>query len=149
MRKGCLWAIIGFIALVVLIVVIVVITVAVSSSDESGPPSPSAGSSDSNESTTAATPLPQLSAQQLLAEREANATRFDDTRKGTWVTVSGRIENIDRSVVYLEGDGFLQNVGLRDLPRDKQIPLNVGQDFSATCKVGNYFLGTIYMNSCQ
>ena len=89
-----------------------------------------------------------MSAQALLAEREANATRFDDTFKGKWVTVSGQIEKIDGGKVYLRGDGFLSDVVLEDLSADKQIPLNVGEEFSATCKVGNYILGTIFLNSC-
>ena len=90
-----------------------------------------------------------MSAQALLAEREANATRFDATFKGKWVTVSGQIEKIDGGKVYLRGDGFLSDVVLEDLSADKQIPLNVGEEFSATCKVGNYILGTIFLNSCQ
>ena len=90
-----------------------------------------------------------MSAQALLAEREANATRFDATFKGKWVTVSGQIEKIDGGKVYLRGDGFLSDVVLEDLSADKQIPLNVDEEFSATCKVGNYILGTIFMDSCQ
>ena len=95
------------------------------------------------------TPPPRITAVQLLNEREANATRFDATFRGNWVTVSGEIENIDNSIVYLKGDGFLSSVNLRDLPKEDQIPLNVGQEYSATCKVGDYILGSMSMNSCR
>ena len=78
-------------------------------------------------------------------------TLLDSTlrSRGKWVTVSGQIEKIDGGKVYLRGDGFLSDVVLEDLSADKQIPLNVGEEFSATCKVGNYILGTIFLNSCQ
>ena len=134
MKKGCLWVIVGGVVLVVLIGILAAIF---------------GGDSGSNESAGPPISPPQLSAQQLLAEREANATRFDATRKDTWVTVSGQIDNIDGGKVYLRGDGFLSNVALEDIPKDEQVPLNVGQEFSATCKVGNYILGTIFLNSCQ
>ena len=137
MKKGCLWVIVGGVVLVVLIGILAAIFGGDSGSNESAGP------------TAPATPPPQMSAQALLAEREANATRFDATFKGKWVTVSGQIEKIDRSKVYLRGDGFLSDVALQDLSVDKQIPLTVGEEFSATCKVGNYILGTILLNSCQ
>ena len=95
------------------------------------------------------TPPPRMSARQLLEERGANATRFDATLKGKWVTVFGQIENIDNSIVYLKGDGFLSSVHLRHIPKEDQIPLNVGQEYSATCKVGDYVLGSMDMNSCR
>ena len=134
MMKGCLLIIVGGIVLVVLIGILAAILGGESGSKESAGPPPSP---------------PKLSAQQLLAEREANATRFDATRKGKWITVSGQIENIDGGNVYLRGDGFLSNVALKDIPKEEQVPLNVGQEYSAACKVGNYILGTIFMNSCQ
>ena len=137
MKKGCLWFIVGGVVLVVLIGILAAIFGGDSGSNESAGP------------TAPATPPPQMSAQALLAEREANATRFDATFKGKWVTVSGQIEKIDGGKVYLRGDGFLSDVALEDLSADKQIPLNVGEEFSATCKVGNYILGTIFLNSCQ
>ena len=118
------------------------------SNESAGPTAPATPPPESAGPTAPATPPPQMSAQALLAEREANATRFDDTFKGKWVTVSGQIEKIDGGKVYLRGDGFLSDVVLEDLSADKQIPLNVGEEFSATCKVGNYILGTIFLNSC-
>ena len=138
MKKGCLWFIVGVVVLVVLIGILAAIFGGDSGSNESAGPT-----------ATATPPPPQMSAQALLAEREANATRFDATFKGKWVTVSGQIEKIDGGKVYLRGDGFLSDVVLEDLSADKQIPLNVGEEFSATCKVGNYILGTIFLNSCQ
>ena len=134
MRKGCLWIIVGGLGLFILIGILAAII---------------GGESDSTESDGPPASPPHVSPQQLLAEREANATRFDATRKDTWVTISGQIENIDGGKVYLRGEGFLSNVALKDIPDEKQIPLNVGQEFSATCKVGNYILGTIFMDSCQ
>ena len=47
-------------------------------------------------STNPPTPAPLVSARTLLDEREANATRFDDQRKGTYVQVQGRVVNIDQ-----------------------------------------------------
>ncbi len=85
----------------------------------------------------------------ILREREANATRFDAERKGKWVTVTGRVDGIDSGTVRLGGDGFLSGVWLKGLPDEAQIPLNPGDQFTATCKVGNYVLGTIVMDDCR
>ena len=149
MKKGCLWFIVGVVVLVVLIGILAAIFGGDSGSNESAGPTALATPPPTATLAPTATPPPQMSAQALLAEREANATRFDATFKGKWVTVSGQIEKIDGGKVYLRGDGFLSDVVLEDLSADKQIPLNVGEEFSATCKVGNYILGTIFLNSCQ
>ena len=102
--------------------------------------------------TTTPTPEPEapsLTAHELIAEREANATRFDVERKGKWVRVSGTVDRIENGKVYLLGDGFLSDVVLQDLSQETQISLNIGDQFSATCKVGNYILGSIFMEDCQ
>ena len=122
--------------------------------EESGSPSTTTDASISTATPTSvvepwASSAPRLTAKQLLAEREANATRFDATRKDKWVRVSGRVERIDDRNVYLLGDGFLSDVVLEDLSQEVQTALNVGQDFSAACKVGNYILGSIFMYDCQ
>ena len=132
MRKVCIWVL----AIIGLLVVAGVVGGLLTSDGEDQLDQPPASA-------------PRLTAQELLAEREANATRFDAQRKGQWVRVSGRIERIDEGNVYLRGDGFLSNVVLEDLSRETQIPLNTGEDFSAACKVGNYILGSIFMEDCQ
>ena len=121
--------------------------------EESGSPSTTTDASISTATPTSVmapwASAPRLTAKQLLDEREANATRFDTTRKDKWVRVSGSVERIDNGKVYLLGDGFLSNVVLEDLSQDVQIALNIGQDSSAACKVGDYILGSIYMYDCQ
>ena len=133
MGKVCIGIIGGGIALIVLLIIVIAIV----------------GSSDSTTSDGPTTPPPKLTAQELLAEREANATRFDANRKGQWIAVTGNIERIDDGNVYLRGDGFISDVVLEDLSQEEQIPLNIGQDFSAVCVVGNYIIGSIYMNDCR
>ena len=132
MRKVCIWVL----AIIGLLVVAGVVIGLLTPGGEDQPDQPPASA-------------PSVTAQQLIAEREANATRFDAERKGKWVRVSGRIERIDDGNVYLRGDGFLSNVVLEDLSEETQITLNTGQDFSAACKVGNYILGSIFMDDCQ
>ena len=132
MRKVCIWVL----AIIGLLVVAGVVIGLLTPDGEDQPDQPPASA-------------PSVTAQQLIAEREANATRFDAERKGKWVRVSGRIERIDDGNVYLRGDGFLSNVVLEDLSEETQITLNTGQDFSAACKVGNYILGSIFMDDCQ
>ncbi len=144
MRKACIWIFGGGIVLIILLGILGAIVGDESATDELATPPPSATPAPT------ATPPPQISAKALLAEREANATRFDATFKGKWVTVSGQIEKIDDGRVYLRGDAWgLSNVALGDLSEEKQIPLNAGEHFSATCKVGDYIIGNIFMNSCQ
>ena len=99
--------------------------------------------------TATPTPAPRVSVKALFAEREANANRFDDERKGKWVTVYGKIERIESGKVNLEGDGFLSSAVLEDLSDDEIIPLNRGSTFAATCKVGSYVLGIMYFSDCK
>ena len=132
MRKVCLWVLAAIGLLVVVGIVIGLLT----SGGEDQPDQPPASA-------------PSVTAQQLLAEREANATRFDAERKGKWVRVSGTVDRIDNGKVYLLGDGFLETAALEDLSQETQVSLNVGDQFSATCKVGDYIIGSIFMEDCQ
>ena len=104
-----------------------------------------------------ATQPPSITAPELYAEREANATRFDQQRKGKWLRVSGIVTSIDNGVVSLASDEesfavvgiAFATVDLKDLPNSRQVATNKGERFSATCKVGNYILGTIFMDDCK
>ena len=49
-------------------------------------------------------PPPSITAEKLYAERDANATRFDQTYKGQWVTVTGLVGEIDGGEVRLVTD---------------------------------------------
>ena len=105
------------------------------------------------------TPAPLVSAQMLWDEREANATRFDDQRKGAVVRVQGRIVKIDNNQVSLgidpTGMGLgidewgLSSVVLKGLSREQQASLDKGMTMTATCKVGDFILGSMMMEDCR
>ena len=104
------------------------------------------------------TPPPAVSAVDLYAEREANATRFDMDRKGNWVTVTGLVAGVEDGKIKLVtdlagfdvmGDVFLEYIALEHLPETVQASVNKGQQFTATCEVGNYILGTMYLKDCR
>ena len=95
-----------------------------------------------------AIPVEEVTATQLIQERDDNAARFDMQRKGKWVTVTGTVDRIDNGNIYLDGGTFLSDVSLDDLPRDVQASVDKGSEFTATCKVGNYILGTMNMERC-
>ena len=113
----------------------------------------SGGSSGPGPSQSGPTPTPEpvvvVAAETLHAEREANATRFDDKYKGTWVQVSGIVEGVDSGDVTLAGGSLLENVVLQDLPRDVQGSVDKGQRFEAVCRMGNFILFSIYMEDCR
>ena len=103
-------------------------------------------------------PPPSITAIQLYEEREANATRFDLNYKGTWVRVTGTVGRIDSGEVHLVvdmesyrvlGEIFLEYIALHDLPKEDQARANRGQDFTATCKVSSYILGTMNLRDCK
>ena len=101
-------------------------------------------------------PPAQVTAVDLYQEREANATRFDDNRKGTRVTVTGTVGEIDDGDVRLVVDeeaweyGWVLNyIALQDLPRERQVAANRGETFTATCEVGDYVFGTMYLKDCS
>ena len=94
-------------------------------------------------------PMPSVTAQQLHDEREANATRYDAKYKGNWVRISGQVTKIDGGDVFLGADGFLNDVRLQDLSQEEQIALDKGDTVTATCRVGNYILGSIFLEGCE
>ncbi|MDE0376596.1 MAG: hypothetical protein OXK16_11650 [bacterium] len=89
----------------------------------------------------------RLSAEALFEEREANATRFDAEYKGKRVTVYGTIDRIDNGKVYLEVS-WLSDVVLDDLTDEEMIPLNAGDQFTATCVVGNFVMAQMFLDDC-
>ena len=103
-------------------------------------------------------PPPAVTAVELYQEREDNATRFDLNRKGKWVTITGTVGEVDdgdiRLVVDEEsyrvlGSIFIEYIALRDLPDEVQASVDKGQKFTATCKVGEYVLGTMRLEDCS
>ncbi len=99
--------------------------------------------------TATPTPIPRVSAQTLFNERDSNAVRFDAQRKDKWITVYGRIERIESESVYLRVDGLMDSMRLNDLSEAEIIRLDKGQRFEATCVVGLYVLGTMFLNDCR
>ena len=95
------------------------------------------------------TPQPPITAVDLYKAREANATRFDARFKSKTIRVIGRVGRIDNGVVDLAVDAFLGSVALDDLSQSAQMSLNRGEIVTATCKVGNYILGTIFLRDCK
>ena len=146
------------------VVGLVIIGIIVSSArDEGEPPSPTTALESVQqpvatfvpEPTTP--PPPSITAEKLYAEREANATRFDQTYKGQWVTVTGLVGEIDggqvRLVTDMESyrllDLMFNYIALKDLQKEVQISVDKGQSITATCKVGNYILGTMFLEDCE
>ena len=133
-------------ALVVLIVIIVIGVVVGDGGEEDAPQVTKAGPTSTSE------PVISISANELYAEREANATRYDDTYKGKWIIVTGTVREIDGGDVRLlvQGDDFgIFSVDLQDVPRSEQVQLNKGDQIAARCRVGDYIIGTIYLKSCK
>ena len=78
--------------------------------------------------------------------------------KDKWMIVSGIVGEIDNGEVRLVVDQesydlldglFFEYVALKDLPQSAQASANKGQTFTATCKVGNFILGTMYLEDCK
>ena len=122
----------GAIAFAVFFVVIVVLAVTSSPADE-----------DPTAAPVPPTPPPSISAVDLYAEREANATRFDMERKGNWVTVTGMVGRVESGDVWLVtdleafdilGDVFLDHIALQDLPDSVQASVNKGDQFTAPAR---------------
>ena len=92
-----------------------------------------------------------ITAEQLYQEREDNATRYDLNYKGKWVTITGIVRKIEGGKVQLVVDGelFLDYIALNDLSPEEQARAEKGQEFTATCRVGDYFLGTINLDKCR
>ena len=60
-----------------------------------------------------------IDAKTLIEEREANATRYDMTYRGKWVTISGTVDKVDDGAVYVRPTGVFSDINLialHDLP---------------------------------
>ena len=117
-----------------------------SGSDEDTPESPPTATPLP---TFTATPVPRLTTQALLRERETNAVRFDAQRKDKWIEIVGVIESIESGDVHLRGNGFLSSVVLKNLSTEELIPLDRGDRFTATCKVGSFVPGSMFLRDCR
>ena len=123
------------------------------------------------------TPPLRISSKALWAERENNATRFDDTYKGEWVVVYGQVGEVEsgdvRLVVNTSMDDYMQGlsdltqglgvdmsapdfgmplmeyIALQDLPREQQAMPNSGQWFEATCKVEGMTFMSMQLGDCH
>ena len=71
--------------------------------------------------------------------------------------VSGLIGEIDNGKIQLvvDEESFnligiaVHTVDLNDLPTDVQASANKGERFTATCKVGDYILGSMQLRDCK
>lgn len=137
--------------------ILLTIVAAIVGGEDTSQSSTSRASSDSRSESRRPTPAPSITASELYAEREANATRFDQQRKGTWVRVSGLIGEIDNGQIQLvvDEESFnligiaFQTVDLNDLPTSVQASVNKGERFAATCKVGAFILGSMQLRDCE
>ena len=108
-----------------------------------------------SEPTPIPTPAPRVSAIDLWAEREANASRFDLERKGTWVRVTGLVHKIDDGEVKLYAkepglfDIFTSEVLLHDLTIEQQALAVKDEKFSATCRVGSQGFVSMNLRDCK
>ena len=142
-------------AVVALLLLLVI--VAGNSSEEETSPTRSTSEASSRPASRPPTPAPRITASELYAEREANATRFDQQRKGTWVRVQGLIGEIDNGQIQLvvDEESFnligvaFETVDLNDLPTSVQASVNKGERFAATCKVGDFILGSMQLRDCE
>ena len=107
------------------------------------------------EPTPIPTPAPRVSAIDLWAEREANASRFDLERKGTWVRVTGVVREIDDGEVKLYAkepglfDIFTSDILIHDLTTEQQARAVKGKEFAATCKVGSQGFMSMNLRDCK
>ena len=115
----------------------------------SGQPAPRAKTAPAATAVPTATsvPLAEVTPDQLLGEREANAVRYDAQYKGKQVRITGEVEKIERRVSLISRS-LIGGVDLKDLPDDDLISLNIGDVITATCRVGDYVLGTITLDRC-
>ena len=99
-----------------------------------------------------------INAETLYQEREDNASRYDLNYQGKWVTITGVVGEIDNGEVRLVvdmnsyqllGGLFLDYIALNDLTQEEQARAEKGQEFTATCRIGDYVLGTINLDKCQ
>ena len=144
----------GYAGLIVLIIVISAVTS--DGEQESSPTQGQASSPSQAVEVKEEERVETITAQALYDARDENATRFDDQYKGKRVRVRGQVVKIDggRVTLGVDATGFgidemgLFGLDLNDLPRDVQVSLNRGQQFTAVCKVGNFVIGTMQMDDC-
>ena len=143
--------------LAVVALLLLLVIVAGNSNEEETPQPPYTPEADSRSASSPPTLAPSITAKDLYAEREANATRFDQQRKGKWVRVSGLIGEIDSGEIRLvvDEDSFnllgiaLETVNLHDLPSEVQASVNKGERFTATCRVGDFFITSMQLRDCE
>ena len=158
-RKKKIWIGVG----VGLVLIIAIGALASGPEEEESAPPPAAqtkpvAAATQPDPTATPIPAPAVTAVELYQERENNATRFDLNYKDKWVRITGTVGQVEdgdvRLVVDEEsyrvlGSIFIEYIALQDLPREVQASAEKGQQFTATCKVGNYILGTMYLEDCS
>ncbi len=139
-------------------IVMIILLFAISGASEDETLDPNETSSGTLAATVSPESIPNVTAVQLFKERKANATRFDHTYKGRRVNIEGTVGEIENGDVRLvtdeesfkaRGSLFLEYVALQDLPTQAQIGTNIGETFRATCSVGSYVLGTMFLKECK
>ncbi len=88
-------------------------------------------------------------ADQLIQARSENASRFDLEWKGERINITGVVDRVDGGNIYLLAGDHLEGVALDDLNRQEQAKWNPGDTVEYACEVGNYVLGTIFMEDCD
>ena len=56
---------------------------------------------------------------------------------------------VDEESYRLLGSIFIEYIALQDLSKEVQAAAEKGQQFTATCIVGNYVLGTMQLKKCS
>ena len=106
-----------------------------------------------------ATPAPEVSAEQLWREHDANVDRFDSERVGKWVRVTGIVRDVGggRVELLVERHDFRPKVVLlHDLPREERAEAVKNAHYVATCEVSKrrvhelHFLeNPIHLRQCR
>ena len=99
---------------------------------------------------------PHVSAKQLHAAQKRLAKDGDIISPdahliGSWVTVTGVIEKVDDGEVILLGHGstYLDVIALKGLAQETLASVTEAQEFTATCTVGEYHVGTLHLHDCR
>ncbi len=85
-----------------------------------------------------ATPAPEVSAEQLWDEHDANVDKFDSERVGSWVRVYGIVRDVgnERVDLFVDQHFFRPKVVLlHGLSREQRAEAVKNAPFSATCEV--------------
>ena len=106
------------------------------------------------EAAPTATPPPEVQAQQLWYEYDANRSRFDQL-KGSWIRVSGNVREVKGGEVRLYGENrayleiFPRFISLHDLPQEFQASAVKDQPFTAICQIDNQRWNSINLRKCR